>query len=241
MSNKKTYEFHYFPIHALGATSRAILSLAGANWRDRLQSFETWKDDKLKTPFGSLPILTVQDANGEILHKIPEADVIERFLAKELGFMGSNAEEEIQISIALSQTITIYNVWVFRVVPALEPVREQVMKAFLEISLKNWVKNLERLLQENGSNGHLVGNKASLADIKTAVVLDMFLAVGPSEEVLNKEIAPELWKLKEMIDSDPGYGTYRQSEAFKLQDEMTKKKVVPNMEFFDMTRAHIFI
>ena len=38
--NIQSYELHYFPIHALDAASRAILSLAGADWKERVQQFE---------------------------------------------------------------------------------------------------------------------------------------------------------------------------------------------------------
>ncbi|KAF9207561.1 hypothetical protein BGZ49_000161 [Haplosporangium sp. Z 27] len=241
-SNKYSYELHYFPIHALGATSRAILSLADVEWKERVQPFETWKEDKSSTPFGSLPILTVRDSQSDdtIIHRIPEADVIERYLAKEFGFFGSTKEEELQISIFLSQTITIHNVWVFRVVPALEPVRDSVLTTFLDVSLKNWVQNCERHLAINGSNGHFVGEKTSLADIKTAVLLDMFLAVDTSEKYLSESKSPELWRLKKLIDSHPRYSEYRRSQMFITQDELTKKKVVPNLEPFDLSRAHVF-
>ncbi|KAF9149519.1 hypothetical protein BG015_008679 [Linnemannia schmuckeri] len=237
-----TYELHYFPIHALGATSRAILSIAGADWEDRIQSFETWKTDKELTPFGSLPILTVHDTitthtDGDnaiaktTTKRIPEADVIERFLAKRLGFLGSNPEEELEICIALSQTITIHNVWVFRVVPASamgSEVREKILKAFLEVTLRNWILNCEKQLRANSKGSYLVGEKVSLADIKTAVLMDMFLAVQGVETYLNEQIAPGLWRLKEAIDTSPGYREYRRSEAFREQDAMTSKKVSHN-------------
>ncbi|KAF9911001.1 hypothetical protein BX616_010705 [Lobosporangium transversale] len=244
INKERSYELHYFPIHALGATSRAILAISGASWSERIQSFETWKEDKSLTMFGSLPILTVrdtrQDDSTETILTIPEADVIERYLAKEFGLFGSTPEEELQIAIFLSQTTTIHNVWVFRVVPVSEPVRDQVMKAFLEISLKNWIWNCEKYLASNGSNGHFVRDKFSLADIKTAVLLDMFMAVDTESEYLSAEKSPGLWKVKELVDTHPRYAAYRKSEAFKRQDELTRTKVVPNIARFDMTRAHVF-
>ncbi|KAF9539863.1 hypothetical protein EC957_004909 [Mortierella hygrophila] len=249
---RSTYELHYFSIHALGATSRAILSIAGADWKDRIQSLETWKTDKELTPFGSLPILTVHDiyGNGEdettTTKRIPEADVIERFLSKRFGFLGSTAEEELEICIALSQTITIHNVWVFRVVPASamgSEVREKVLGTFLEVTLRNWVVNCEKQLRANTNTNkgpYLVGEKISLADIKTAVLMDMFLGTPGVETYLNGQVAPGLWRLKEAIDTAPGYEEYRRSEAFREQDEMTTKKVVPQLEGFDLSRSHLF-
>ncbi|KAH7055237.1 hypothetical protein BKA57DRAFT_453352 [Linnemannia elongata] len=249
---QSTYELHYFPIHALGATSRAILSIAGADWKDRIQPFETWKTDKALTPFGSLPILTVHDiyGNGEnektTTKRIPEADVIERFLSKRFGLLGSTADEELEICIALSQTITIHNVWVFRVVPASamgSEVREKVLKSFLEVTLQNWILNCEKQLRVNtniNKGPYLVGEKISLADIKTAVLMDMFLGVPEVETYLNEQVAPGLWRLKEAIDTAPGYKEYRRSDAFREQDEMTTKKVVPQLEGFDLSRSHLF-
>ncbi|KAG0257445.1 hypothetical protein BGZ95_005238, partial [Linnemannia exigua] len=211
----------------------------------------TWKVDKELTPFGSLPILTVHDTYGEnttttrtTTESIPEADVIERFLAKRFGFLGSTPEEELKICISLSQTITIHNVWVFRVVPATamgSEVREKVLQSFLEVTLRNWVTNCEKQLSGcNGSGVYMVGDKLSLADIKTAVLMDMFLAVRGAEAYLNQEVAPGLWRLKAAVDTSSGYREYRQSNAFRLQDEMTTKKVVPLLEEFDLSRSHLF-
>ncbi|KAG0285875.1 hypothetical protein BGZ96_009949 [Linnemannia gamsii] len=244
---RSTYELHYFPIHALGATSRAILSIAGADWKDRIQSFETWKTEKQSTPFGSLPILTVHDTQGQdgtttTTKKIPEADVIERFLAKRFGYLGSTSEEELEICIVLSQTITIHNVWVFRVVPASAmgaEVREKVLKVFLEVTLRNWILNCEKQLRIN-EGPHLVGEKLSLADIKTSVLMDMFLAIKGVDTHLNEQVAPGLWRLKKAIDTSPGYRAYRESKAFKEQDEMTAMKVVPQLEGFDLSKSHFF-
>ncbi|KAF9179069.1 hypothetical protein BGZ51_007268 [Haplosporangium sp. Z 767] len=235
-----SYELHYFPIHGRGATSRAILSIAGVNWKDRIQSFEAWPQDKPNTPFGLLPILTVRDSQGKTTHTFPEAEVIESFLAKEFGFFGSNPEEELQISIALSLTNMVYNVWVFRVLHALAPVRDQVLRSFQEFSLKHWIQNCEKLLKANGSNGHFVGERTSLADIKAAVVLDTFLGLKDSAIYLGEESAPELRKVKQLVDKTPGYEAYRKSNAFQEQDEMTRQKVVTWIEGFDMTRAHLF-
>jgi hypothetical protein len=232
------------------------------NWYDLIFGrFQTWKEDKPKTPFGFLPILTVRgpkeekeggeanedkregEGEGKVLHQFAEADVIERYLAKELGFFGATSEEELQISVFYSQAVTIHNVWIFRVVPALAPVRTEVLKAFKEITLKRWVDVCERYLAENGSNGHFVGNKVSLADIKVAVLLDMFLAVDTKGEYLNAETSPGLLNLKEKIDTHPKYAEFRRSETFLMNDQMTEQKVVPwmkEMDAIDMTRAHLF-
>ncbi|KAF9980600.1 hypothetical protein BGZ65_004895, partial [Modicella reniformis] len=206
----------------------------------------TWKEEKAKTPFGFLPILTVrgpEEEGSQILQNFAEADVIERYLAKELGFFGSTPEEELQISIFYSQAITIHNVWIFRVIPALAPVRAEILKAFKEITLKRWIDVCERYLVENGNNGHFFGNKVTLADVKVAVLLDMFLAVDTNSEYLNADKSPGLLKLKEIIDTHPKYSEFRRSEAFRLKDQMTEKMVVPwmkEMGAIDMTRTHLF-
>ena len=169
--------------------------------------------------------------------------MIERFLSKRFGFLGSTAEEELEICIALSQTITIHNVWVFRVVPVSamgSEVREKVLKTFLEVTLRNWVVNCEKQLRANAKGPYLVGEKISLADIKTAVLMDMFLGAPGVETYLNERVAPGLWRLKEAIDMAPGYKEYRRSEVFREQDEMTTKKVVPQLEGFDLSRSHLF-
>lgn len=119
-------------------------------------------------------------------------------------------------------------------------IREKVLKAFLEVTLRNWVLNCEKQLRVN-EGPHLVGGRLSLADIKTSVLMDMFLAIKGVDTYLNEQVAPGLWKLKRTIDTSPGYRAYRESEMFREQDEMTTKKVVPQLEGFDLSKSRLFV
>jgi len=183
------------------------------------------------------------------LNEFPEADVIERYLGKKLGFFGSTAQEELEIEILLNQTITLQNIWVFRVVPARDQVRDEVTQAFLEYSLQFWINNCEKHLKakaekegrEGGvGNGYFVGDRTSMADIKAAVLMDILLAVPGSEKALNPANAPGLWKVKEKVDLIPAYAAYRRTDAFKHHDDLQKEKVVPKLEGFDMKKCHVF-
>ncbi|KAG0045650.1 hypothetical protein BGZ83_009111 [Gryganskiella cystojenkinii] len=239
-------QLHYFPIHGIGSTSRALLSISGVKWIDKIQPFEEWKKVKATTPFGFLPILTVRDPEGKTVVEFPEADVIERYLGKKLGFFGSTPEEELEIEILLNQTITLQNIWVFRVVPAKDAVREEVLQAFLDWSLQFWITNCEKHLKAKaetdggGLNGHFVGGEISIVDIKAAVLMDILLSIPGSDKTLNAEKAPGLWKIKETVDLIPAYAAYRQSNAFGHHDVLQKEKVVPKFEGFDMKKAHFF-
>lgn len=189
----------------------------------------------------------MRDPEGNTLNEFPEADVIERYLSKKLGFIGSSEQEELEIEILLNQTITLQNIWVFRVVPARDQVREEVTQAFLEYSLQFWINNCEKHLRrktekEGGGvgNGHFVGDKTSIADIKAAVLMDTLLAIPGSEKTLNPVDAPGLWKVKEMVDLIPAYAAYRGTDAFRHHDDLQKEKVVPKLEGYDMKKCHVF-
>ncbi|KAG0045630.1 hypothetical protein BGZ90_008398, partial [Linnemannia elongata] len=78
-------------------------------------------------------------------------------------------------------------------------VQEKALEAFYKKELPVWIEAHTKHLKDNGSNGHYVGNKVA------------------SDEILDKikQGSPEIWKVKETVDSEPRLQTWRQSEAYK--------------------------
>ncbi|KAG0042987.1 hypothetical protein BGZ89_006680, partial [Linnemannia elongata] len=57
----------------------------------------------------------------------------------------------------------------------------------------------------------------SLADLMTANAIDHIKCLHKGDEILDKikQGSPEIWKVKETVDSEPRLQTWRQSEAYK--------------------------
>ncbi|KAF9107854.1 hypothetical protein BGX29_004458 [Mortierella sp. GBA35] len=159
-----SFKLLYFPIHSNGATSREILTIAGAKW-ENLEP-KDWEKEKEKTPFNVLPVLFITSPT----HKdvvLAEAGVIEQYLAKQFGFMGDNEYEENLIKSFHSSTTALFQLHSSAVafIPDYNA-RKKAMDAFREGPFMTWVATHEKHLRDNGSNGHYIGDKLTLADIR---------------------------------------------------------------------------
>ncbi|KAG0049810.1 hypothetical protein BGZ83_005367 [Gryganskiella cystojenkinii] len=219
MANPDSFRLLYFPIEGLGQTSRDILSYGEAKWESVFP--ENWGKQKTETPFGCVPVLyIVKDGKEAILS---ESTSIESYLASHFHLLGDNPYEEHLIrafhvsSLSIMVTFGSFVTWNF------PEVQEKSLELFKTQFLPNWIRTHERHLIDNGSNGHYLGDKLTLADIKTANVIDHF-ALQPYGEQLVALIkaAPALWKVKETVDAHPKLCKWRQSEDFKKLESTTK-------------------
>ena len=80
MSLLKDCKLTYFRIAGRGEATRLALSIGGVEFIDERIAFPAWKELKPKTPWGSLPILTL--SNGTT---VAQQRAILRFVGKETG------------------------------------------------------------------------------------------------------------------------------------------------------------
>lgn len=192
-----------------------------------------FNEDKPLTKFGTLPILyEISDETGHVV-EIAEALSIEIYLARKFNLLGDNAFEESQILGYFSNTRAVMHrhedAYFTR-----SQFRKEEHDKFVEEKLKQWIRTHEKALAENGSNGHYVGNRVSLADIKTAVAIQQFLnelyAFKGYEDVsklISKEATPNLWKVREAVHEKESYRDWINSDAFKAT-------VTATQSFFDV-------
>ncbi|KAF9080146.1 hypothetical protein BGX23_002578, partial [Mortierella sp. AD031] len=57
----------------------------------------------------------------------------------------------------------------------------------------------------------------TLADLKSAMLIDTILRFPPGAALINAETAPGLLKLKETVDKDPKIVAWRETELYKSQ------------------------
>ncbi|KAF9543772.1 hypothetical protein EC957_000467 [Mortierella hygrophila] len=210
-----SYKFEYFAVSGFGAVPRDLLSFGGAQWEDLL--ITNWSPD-VKAPFGVFPVLHIKTADGQEI-RLAEVIVIEHYLAKQFGLLGENEWEELQIKTFYSSSLYLRERLSMRVTWNYKEVQEKALEKFFEKELPVWIETHTKHLKDNGSNGHYVGNKLSLADLMTANSIDHFKCLYKGDEIVDKikQGSPEIWKVKETVDSEPRLQTWRQSEAYKKQ------------------------
>ncbi|KAF9580609.1 hypothetical protein BGW38_002673 [Lunasporangiospora selenospora] len=233
---------HYFEFHGIASATRTLLAYGGASWENRLQKMEEWPKVKPTTPCGTLPVLTEMvhpggDASKEQVIAIPESGAMERYLARKFNLLGETPREEVLNDIFYAQAVVLNLKFAEKVIWTDEELRPKAMDKLINQSLVAWVEDCERHLAATGNTGHFVGNKFTLADIRTAAVLDTFLALK-SEHVLNEAKTPGLFKLKRTVDSHPGIAAWRRSDEYKQLDETTQKGLSTYFEF-DMSKSHL--
>ncbi|KAF9394641.1 hypothetical protein CPC16_010743 [Podila verticillata] len=216
-----TFEVHYFGIHGPAATTRAILAISGADFKNVVP--EDWVAVKTKTPFGVVPILKEISVDGKEI-QIAETDAIERYLARKFGLLGRDAFEETVINTFISSTSMIAGPVLAKYFAAQDPESKAEIKAkIFKDSVQPWIAYHEQHLADNGSNGHYVGTTFSLADLQTAFLVKM--VVGLWSDVISEGKNPALWKVKTNLEANAGYAAWTQTDSFKALDAMSKQLI----------------
>ncbi|KAF9135356.1 hypothetical protein BGW39_003463 [Mortierella sp. 14UC] len=219
MKHPESFRLLYFPLEAQGQTSRDLLTYGGAKWENAHP--KNWMEEKAKTPFGCLPVLYI--IKGDKQAVISETHAVENYLAKQFGLMGDNEYEEAIIRSFHCSSASLSAVFSGSVIWNLPEVREKTLEAFKTKQLALWVETHERHLMDNGNNGHYVGNKMSLADIRTANLIKHF-SLQPWGEDLMAIIrqAPALMKVMETVENDPKLTQWKMGDEVKKLASATK-------------------
>ncbi|KAF9083248.1 hypothetical protein BGX23_011647 [Mortierella sp. AD031] len=219
MTHPDSFRLHYFPLEGQGQTCRDLLTYSGVKWEGT--SPKNWMEEKEKTPFGCLPVLYINKGDQEVI--ISETLAIENYLAKQFGLLGDNEYEETLIRAFHCSSATLHGVFSNSVTWNLPEVQEKTLAAFKARQLVHWVKAHERHLLNNGDNGHYVGNKLSLADIRTANLIQLFSLQPYGDELIEIiKQAPALWKVKATVENDPKLTEWKHSEEVKKISAATK-------------------
>ncbi|KAF9977272.1 Glutathione S-transferase S1 [Actinomortierella ambigua] len=213
--------------------------MASAPWEAKVQGFENWLQVKPTLPFGTLPILTEKMANGDEVH-IAESVAMERYLAKKYGLAGSTLWEETMVDMFYNQAAFINFKLLEKVIFAVpEESHLQAFENFMDKTLPDWVNRCEQHLARNGNKGCFVGDKVTLADIKTSTVLDIMISLASSEPFLNPNKTPCLFALKKRVDTHPSYAFYRKSPDYRSIDAQSQA-AAPGVLRLDFDRSHIY-
>ncbi|KAG0370316.1 hypothetical protein BC939DRAFT_449196 [Gamsiella multidivaricata] len=221
-STNSTFQLLYFPLHGRGELIRDILAYSGAKWEELPVD---WPVQKPQTPFRVVPIVYEHTSSGTIL-ELAESNAIERYLALKFNLLGSNIWEEHLVNRYYYSTDVLYQGFVPRVAAAKPEVRAEEAKKFYEEVLSKWITIHEEHLRQNGDNGHYVGHRVTLADLKTVSVINRILLLVPKgvEAPLSAELTPSLWKVKQNAESHPSLAAWKQSQRSQELDSNTKAR-----------------
>eukprot|EP00750_Incisomonas_marina_P016679 INCI19276.2.p1 GENE.INCI19276.2~~INCI19276.2.p1 ORF type:complete len:313 (+),score=51.74 INCI19276.2:133-939(+) len=151
----------YFPIAARGEAVRLMLTLAGIKFTDERIEFPQWQGLKPKTPWGSLPYLTLAD--GTVLG---QSQAINRFVARLTGFYPADplqaAHVDAVIDGASDLVPAVMKVGVGLDQAAKEAARLEACKSGAVGAL---LSKIEGFVTSSGKDGHAVGDSLTLADI----------------------------------------------------------------------------
>ncbi|KAG0257154.1 hypothetical protein BG011_004138 [Mortierella polycephala] len=215
------YTLLYLPFHGVVTALRAMIVMSDAEYT--FIHPDNWKEEKTMTPFGSMPVLYETSQTGETL-ELAELSVLEYYIGQKYGWVGGNFWENNLVKMYHSSTQSLYDKLVTTVVRAPKEHYDQMMDIYVSSILPEWIKYHEQHLQANGSNGHYVGDKLTIADFKTASILDnLFTLTG--ERYISREKTPGIMAVYDNLEKQPKYAAWKASEAWKLYDELNKKLV----------------
>ncbi|KAF9907212.1 hypothetical protein EC991_011202 [Linnemannia zychae] len=209
------FSLSYWDLAAVGSTARDLLEYAGAKHEKITPSWAEWSTGKVPTGFSVMPILNVKGPDGMELN-MAESEVIDTFLAERFDLMGNNAWESMTIR-------TFYtNIQYFRERTYTETLwvddsqKKKALDQFLSQTLRKFLEDHEFHLQENGCNGHYVGDKLSLADLHLANIIHFYGTVPWAKAALDEFKKYEaIWKVKETVDQVSELDAWRASDEFK--------------------------
>ncbi|KAF9905512.1 hypothetical protein BX616_001002 [Lobosporangium transversale] len=209
-----TFKLKYFKLHGLAYASRLILATSGAKWECAFP--EDWANtEKKDTLFGVLPVLYETTASGQIV-EVPESDTIEHYLSKKFRLYGNGDDyDEIKVRAFASSIQSLISYYLLRVAVVKDAAYKDVMtERFFTEALPPFLVTHERHLVANGRNGHYVGDKLSLADLKLVIAVNMVVALT-QDKFVSQERTPAIWAVWEKVNAIPSYVEWKKTKAYK--------------------------
>ncbi|KAF9572268.1 hypothetical protein EC968_010059 [Mortierella alpina] len=221
LAKPSSFKLLYWPLNAAAGTSRDLLEYGGAKW-ENLPPPTSWLEEKVDMPFNVLPVLYIKTQDGKDLI-LAETLVIEQYLAKQFGLLGSNEYEENLVKIFQSSTSSLLMTYAVTVTWTQPEVKEKSFQFFMGNQLLTWISTHEKHLADNGNNGHYVGNNLTLADIRTANIIDHFAILPEAKEILAVIHKSEaLMKVHANVLKHPKIAAWRASEKYRGLTEASK-------------------
>ncbi|KAF9361804.1 hypothetical protein BGX26_011799 [Mortierella sp. AD094] len=210
-----SYHLLYWDVASVAASARDMLAYGKVKWTNQLPVGNEWDEQKIPTPFGVMPVLNVISLDGKEVF-LTESIVIDHYLAKRFGLLGDNEWEEFTIKGFYNNIHYLRERSFMNVTWTYEDKRKVALERFMSGTLPEFIADHQFHLKANGSNGHYVGNKLSLADIHLANVMDHFSHLPTGVTIMAEfEKSEELMKVKKAVEQNPDIVAWRATEECK--------------------------
>jgi len=188
----------YFDGRGRGEILRLLLAKGGKSYEDKRVTFPEWPAIKPTTPFGSMPVLTV---NG---NDFSQGLALAIYLAKECGCYGANNLENLMIDQILMCREDVSTPEANIKLGSMDQAEKDKMFAALEADLyPKFFGFFNKVIKEN-KTGWAVGKKLTMADL---IIMDMtFWAFEKKPEMA--DTYPELKANIAKTKSDPKIKAY---------------------------------
>ncbi|EGT48727.1 hypothetical protein CAEBREN_14802 [Caenorhabditis brenneri] len=193
-----TYKLTYFDVRGYAEPARILFHLAGVPFEDKRITHESgdWEKMKDKTPFGKIPVLSVDG------FEIPQSAAITRYLAKKFGYAGKIPEEQAWADAIVDQ----FKDFISSFSQLLMAQRtgkpaEEVARIASEVAMPArdaFFKIIDGILEKSKS-GFLVGDSLTFADI---VIVENVTTLEKNQFFTASE-HPKIVALREKIYSIP--------------------------------------
>ncbi|KAG0056021.1 hypothetical protein BGZ83_006634 [Gryganskiella cystojenkinii] len=218
-----TYRLLYWDVASVGATPRDILAYGKVKWTNQLPTDDEWLrgNGTVPTPFRVMPVLNIIAPDGKEVF-ISESIVIDHFLAKRFNLLGDNEYEEMTIKAIYNNVHYLRERAFMTMTWTYDDKRKEALERFLTRSLPRFIEDHEFQLKQNGSNGHYVGNRLSLADIHLANVIDHFSHLPSGKETTAMfQKSEAIWKVKETVEKNAEIAAWKSTEECKAFSDMS--------------------
>ncbi|KAJ3050899.1 hypothetical protein HK097_008110 [Rhizophlyctis rosea] len=207
MTVTPTYELLYFQIWGLGEIPRLVFEHAGVPFKNSTIAWDEFQQTgKAQVPFGKLPILKITQDDGKEI-TLAQSGAIVRYLGKKFGLVGTTPEDQAFIE-SIYDEYTDFTFGYINKFARTEHWKDlKEVQSYRDISILPFIKNHERFLAANGSNGHYVGDKISIADIAAYQTLNWVFNT-PYGTMFNKNDTPNIIKVHETVAADPKIKEY---------------------------------
>ncbi|VDN05715.1 unnamed protein product [Thelazia callipaeda] len=193
VSEGKNYKLTYFNVRGRAEVIRLLFALANVSYDDNRITRQEWTSLKPKMPYGQVPVL---EENGKLL---AQSHAIERYLARNFGFMGSNAWEAAKIEELMIGTEGLWEKLLKWAHGSNETEKEELLTELEKDEISSFLTRYEGFLTSSSSS-YLVGKKISLADLTLFNVIKTFVEYLPADYLKQY---PKLNKFMTKIGSNP--------------------------------------
>ncbi|KAI9175846.1 hypothetical protein H9P43_006210 [Blastocladiella emersonii ATCC 22665] len=201
-----SYKLLYFPATARAEVIRLVLEAAGVEYENTYP--KNWPAEKASLPFGQMPVLIFQSADGKE-QVVAQSAAIVRYLAAKHGLV-PDTEHDVFVADSLAESIRDAYEAVLKVVWRTPEAEKEAAHADLKTKvIPAFAKAHAKYLAANGSNGYYFGTKLTYVELALFNFVESCRGVlGPDAFAAAGDDAGPVLKAVETVANHPKIKEY---------------------------------